>query len=473
MKKIHLYLIKSYLPPFVTTLLIGMFIFFIIFVFVYIDEIAGKGVDNWTLTQLLFYSFISNLPTAAPLAILLSSIMTMGNLAENYELAALKSAGLSLFSIMKPLIFLIILISFTIFLFSNYTMPFISLKAGRLLWDVRQKKPSFNVKPGIYYGGLENYRIKVKSKAEDGVRMKGIYIADHTKGQGNNVQMLADSGIMRTTKKGDFLEIKTFNVVQYRQLLESDEHYRTRPMIAMNFKEQEIKIDLSELKMQSTNEALFKNNYQMLNLNQLDHALDSFRRQEITIKKGIENQLSKNFTPFADKNCALNNGVNKKHVAVSDYLKLYDKSEKNKIYDKALEKLRSADSYINSTREHELLSSQFNQIRFKAEWHKKLSLPVACLVLFFVGSPLGAIVRKGGLGMPVVVSVIMFIIFHVVKTSLEKSFLEGASSTFTGMWGPTIIFLPFGIWLTWMAANDSAIFEKSSYKIFKKIFRKK
>ncbi|MFN6038099.1 MAG: LptF/LptG family permease, partial [Bacteroidota bacterium] len=175
MKKIHIYLIRSYLPPFLLTLLIGMFIFFIIFVFVYIDEIAGKGVDNWTLTQLLFYSFISNLPTAAPLAVLLSSIMTMGNFAESYELAALKSSGMSLFAIMRPLIVLIMFISVGIFMFSNYTMPYISLKAGRLLWDVRQKKPSFNIKPGIYYSGLDNYRIKIDSKAEDGVRMKGIY----------------------------------------------------------------------------------------------------------------------------------------------------------------------------------------------------------------------------------------------------------------------------------------------------------
>ena len=455
------------------TLLIGMFIFFIIFIFVYIDEIAGKGIDNWTLAQLLFYSFISNLPTAAPLAILLSSIMTMGNLAESYELAALKSSGMSLFSIMRPLIVLIIFISFGIFLFSNYTMPFISLKAGRLLWDVRQKKPSFNVKPGIYYSGLDNYRIKVDAKAADGERMQGIYIADHTRGQGNNVQLLADSGIMRTTNNGDFLEIKIYNAVQYRQLLESDEQYRTRPMIKMNFKEQEIKIDLSELKMQSTNEALFKSNYQMLNLKQLNRALDSFKLEEFKIKAGINTQLARYFTPLADKNSSRNDSLHQNYISLHDYLKLYSRTEQNKIFDKSLEKLRSADSYISSTVEHELSSSKLSQTRFRAEWHKKLSLPVACLVLFFVGTPLGAIVRKGGLGMPVVVSVVMFIIFHVVKTSLEKSFLEGASGVFTGLWGSTVIFLPFGIWLTWMAANDSAIFEKSSYKFITRYFIKK
>ncbi|MFN6039587.1 MAG: LptF/LptG family permease, partial [Bacteroidota bacterium] len=300
-----------------------------------------------------------------------------------------------------------------------------------------------------------------------------IYIADHSKGQGNNVQILADSGRMSTTKKGDFLEIKIFNATQYRQLLESDDHNRTRPMIVLNFKEQEIKIDLSELKMQNTNEALFKSNYQMLNLKQLNHSIDSFKMQELKINAGINTQIANHFTPLADKSSITSDSSKKNYVTVKDFLKLYDKKEKNKIFDKALEKLRSADSYLSSTLEHELLSCKFNQIRFTAEWHKKLSLPVACLVLFFVGSPLGAIVRKGGLGMPVVISVVIFIIYHVVKTSFEKSYLEDATDLFTGLWGPTFIFLPFGIWLTWMAANDSAIFEKSSYKFITKHFSKK
>jgi lipopolysaccharide export system permease protein len=472
LKTLHRFLIKSYIPPFLLTLLIGMFIFFIIFVFVYVDEIAGKGIDNWTLTQLLFYTFISNLPISAPLAVLLSSIMTMGNLAEQYELAALKSSGLSLFNIMRPLIFFIFILAIATFVFSNYTMPYINLKAGRLLWDVRQKKPAFNVQPGIYYGGLDDYRIKVDGKGADGQSMKGIYIADHSHGQGNNVQMRADSGVMRTTNNGDYLEIHIYDAIQYRHILETDQHQRTRPFVKMHFEEQEIKIDLSELKMQSTQEELFKNNYQMLNLRQLDNGIDSFKRMEVNLKQNIYTQLTKNFTTHSNVNNTVNDSLNKPHIAIADYLKLYDANGRNFLVDKALETLRSADSYISSTTENELQGNKLDQLVYRAEWHKKLTLPVACIVLFFVGAPLGAIVRKGGMGMPVVISVVMFIFYHVVKTSLEKSYLEGALDAFTGLWGSTIIFLPFGIWLTWMAANDSAIFEKSSYKKVTRFFYK-
>lgn len=465
MKTLYRFLVRSYVPPFLMTLLIGMFIFFIIFVFVYVDEIAGKGIDNWTLTQLLFYSFISNLPTAAPLAVLLSSIMTMGNLAENYELAALKSSGLSLLTIMRPLIVLIVFISAAIFIFSNYTMPYISLKAGRLLWDVRQKKPSFNVKPGIYYGGLDNYRIRVDEKKPDGESMKGIYIADHSRGQGNLVQLVADSGKMRTTHKGDFLEIDIYNATQYRQLLESEDHKKTRPFVQMKFKEQKIKIDLSELKMQKTNEELFKNNYQMMNLKQLEFAIDSFSRKEEKIKDRIFEQVYRNFTPLSNLKSNYHRDSTEKTVTLSSVLEKFTEQEKNMIYDRALESIRNSDSYLNSVIEHELQATEYNELRFGAEWHKKLTLPFTCLLLFFVGAPLGAIVRKGGLGLPVVISVVLFIIFHVVKTSLEKSYMEGAVDWFSGLWGSSLVFLPFGIWLTWMAASDSALFDSSSYRL--------
>lgn len=238
MKALYRFLIKSYIPPFLMTLLIGMFIFFIIFVFVYVDEIAGKGISNWHLTQLLFYSFLSNLPKSAPLAVLLSSIMTMGNLAEHYEMAALKSAGLSLFKIMQPLIFFILIVSFGVYLFSNYTMPLINLKAGSLLWDVRESKPAFNINEGIYYGGLNDYRIRVEKKEKDGETVKGIYIADHSDHIGNNVQTIADSGTIKMTRDKNFLEIKIYNGVQYRHILNSEASYKTRPFVKMKFREQ-------------------------------------------------------------------------------------------------------------------------------------------------------------------------------------------------------------------------------------------
>ena len=302
--------------------------------------------------------------------------------------------------------------------------------------------------------------------------MKGIYIADHTRGQGNLVQLVADSGKMKTSRNGDLLEIQIFNAIQYRQLLESEQQLKTRPMLKMHFKEQQIKIDLTELKMQKTNEDLFKNNYQMLTLYQLQNSIDSFTKRDIEIKKGIYEQISKNFTPFYESSKNLKN-THGKVTSLKYYIDSLPVSEKVRVYEKALESLRNQDSYLNSIMDHELQSTNYNKLRFNAEWHRKLTLPLTCLVLFFVGAPFGAIVRKGGLGMPVVISVVLFIVFHVIKTSLEKAFLEGAVDWFWGMWGSAFVFLPFGIWLSWMAANDSAIFDVSSYSGITKYFKHK
>jgi lipopolysaccharide export system permease protein len=472
-KKLHSFLIRSYIPPFIMTLFIGMFIFFIIFVFVYIDEIAGKGISTWDLIQLLFYTFISNLPKSAPLAVLLSSIMTMGNLAERYEMAAMKSAGLSLFRIMMPLIIFIFFLSIGTFLFSNYTMPYIQLKGGRLLWDIRQSKPSFNIKEGIYYNGLDDYRIRVNKKEEDGETVKGIYIADHTEGLANNVQVIADSGKIRMTEDKNYLEINIFGGTQYRHILRDEKDNWTRPYVRMGFREQEIKIDLTELKMQNTAEELFKNNYQMLTLVQLQAAIDSIKREEAKFFDQIKTQFTKNFTSSSQFMSQKTDSLKDAYVRISDHLKLFDKAARSQIISRASESATSSQQYLESMLHNDIKTNTNKKLLHMAEWHKKLTLPIACIVLFFVGAPLGAIVRKGGLGMPVVISVLMFLLFHVFSTTFEKSFLEGALDVFTGLWAPTFIFLPLGIWLSWMAANDSAIFDKSSYQFITKLFRKK
>lgn len=473
MKALYRFLIKSYIPPFLMTLLIGMFIFFIIFVFVYVDEIAGKGISSWNLTQLLFYSFLSNLPKSAPLAVLLSSIMTMGNLAERYEMAALKSAGLSLFKIMQPLIFFILIVSFGVYLFSNYTMPLINLKAGSLLWDVRESKPAFNINEGIYYGGLNDYRIRVEKKEKDGETVKGIYIADHSDHIGNNVQTIADSGTIKMTRDKNFLEIKIYNGVQYRHILNSEASYKTRPFVKMKFREQKVNIDLAELKMQTTPEDLFKNNYLMLTLSQLDNSLDSFDVRTVKIQNSLLSTITKNFAANSNIRSAEADSLHSPYISIPDYLKKYDKGGKNYLINRALEEVRSADQHIGSILENDLKNIHSDILRHTSEWHKKLTLPLACIVLFFVGAPLGAIVRRGGLGLPVVIATVMFIVFHIVTTLFEKSYLEGALGSFLGLWGATFIFLPIGIWLTYMAANDAAIFDKASYNKITSIFSKK
>lgn len=462
MKTLHIFLIKRYIPPFLGTLFIAVFVFFMVFVFTYIDEIAGKGVDNWTLAQLFFYTFLTFIPGSMPLAILLSSIMTFGNLGENYELASLKSAGMSLMKIMQPLLAFIILLSVLCFLFSNYTLPYIHLKSGRLLYDVREAKPTLNIKEGIYYNGIEGYTMRVGSKDKDGKTIRNVFIYDHSEHKGNVIQMYADSGKLEMSPGRDFMSMTLYKGNRYQQMINDDVQKRTRPMMSLGFREQEVKFDLSGFAMHKTDEELFKNNAEMMNLKQLENALDTLKK----VTKKASRQTEEQFTVYFNQNaCKLSNRVdslNQSYTNVYDYLRRLDPVTRKQLLENALNLAHSCDSYLESKEEREYADQQ-DEARYKVCWHEKFTLSFACIVLFFVGAPLGAIVRKGGLGMPVVISVVLFIIYHVINFSCKKLALQVKMDVFTGMWTAPCLFLPVGIWLTLKASKDSGLFDIGAY----------
>jgi lipopolysaccharide export system permease protein len=473
-KTLHIYLIKKYIPPFLATLFIAMFIFFMIFVFTYIDEIAGKGVDNATLAKMFGYIFITNLPYSMPLAILLSSIMTFGNLGESYELASMKSAGLSLLSIMRPILVLILSLSIFCFLFSNYTLPYIKLKAARLTYDVRSSKPAISLKESVFNTGIEGYSIRIRKKDNDGISIHNVLIYDHSGGHGNTVQMYAKDGKIYTSPDKKFLSIKLFNGTRYSQPLEDAHQEHTRPNMIMHFKEQEVKIDLSKIKMQQTDEQLFKNNAEMMNLRLLTQYSDT------AIKYRQQNYLQtyKQFSTlyYFQKSlaqCKQNDSLHVKEiVAMATYFTRLPLARKKNLVENALNMARSADSFLTGkvTEEENQITEQ---ARLSVEWHKKFTLSFACIILFFVGAPLGAIVRKGGFGLPVVISVFLFIVYHIITITSEKMILQDKLNI-VGMWFGAAIYLPLGIWLSIKAANDSPLFDISVYNdFFKKIFIKK
>ena len=473
-KILHIYLIKKYIPPFVATLFIGMFIFFMIFLFTYIDEIVGKGIDNLTLAKMFAYIFVTFLSPSMPLAILLSSIMTFGNLGESYELASMKSAGLSLLSIMKPILVLIIGLSCFCFLFSNYTLPYVNLKAGKLLYDVRSSKPAISLKESVFYNGIEGYSIRIGKKDDDGISIHNVFIYDHTAGHGNTTQMYAKDGQIAMSVDKKFLVIKLFNGTRYSQSMEDVKQERTRPNMIMYFKEQEVKIDLSKIKMQQTDEVLFKNNAGMMNLKLLSQYSDTtvkYRQQSYT-------QIYRQFSSLyyfqrSLKQCKLNDSLQNKEIEYIDvYLSRLNSNSKKNIIESALNMARSADSYLTSKISEED-NQIFQQANFAVEWHKKFTLSFACIILFFVGAPLGAIVRKGGFGMPVVISVFLFITYHVISISCEKMVLQDKLDAIVGMWIGSTIFLPIGIWLSIKAANDSPLFDANIYSdFFRKLLKK-
>jgi len=468
-KTLHIFLVKKYIPPFLATLFIGMFIFLMIFTFTYIDEIAGKGVDGLTLGKMFGFIFLTFLPAAMPLAVLLSSIMTFGNLGETYELASMKSAGQSLLSIMKPLLALIIALSCFCFFYNNYTLPFIHLKAARLLYNVRASKPAFNLKEGVFYNGIDGYSIKVGSKDNDGTTIHNVFIYDHTEGLGNTAQTYAKDGEIAMSADGRFLTFKLKNGTHYQQPVNEARQQVTRPNMIMHFKEQTVRIDLSSLKMENYDEEFFKGNAEMLNVRQLRSYRDTSEKYRLQ-------SYAQTYTQFTGQYFFLKSLEQSKKTEkdtgtfrLADYLKAQSEQKRRSIRESALTMAKSAHSFLES-KTNEERDQKISTAKYEVEWHKKFTVSFACIILFFVGAPLGAIVRKGGFGMPVVISVFLFIIYHVVTITLEKMVLENKMNTLLGMWTSQFVFLPIGLWLSFKAANDSPLLDASAYpKFFAKL----
>jgi lipopolysaccharide export system permease protein len=470
MKTLHKFILKSYIGPFVMTFFIAMFVFFMMFIFKYIDDFVGKGLGAGVLSELFFYFSLTTIPMALPLAILLSSLMTFGNLGEHFELSALKSSGLSLQRIMLPLIITIVLLSVSAFYFSNNVLPFTNLKAGSLLYDVRESKPALLFKDGVFNNSIDGFSIRVGSKEKDGRTLKNIMIYDHRAMQGNNVVLSAESGKMEETGDKSYLVLTLKNGVSYKEMADNEKDARTHPLIRDKFEERVIRFDLSEFKMQRTNEDLFKNNYQMLNLSQLQQTVDSLNTKIETRKENFGKQLKKSYylraTPYLDSpDEAVSPAEN------GSYFKDLSKEERLNIIETASNIARSAKAYAESV-SNDYYADYYSMLKYDIEWHRKFTLSIACLVLFFIGAPLGAIIRKGGLGMPVVISVLFFITFHVLSIMGEKLAKEGSMPTWEGMWMATFVLLPIGVFLTYKATADSNLFDVTSYlDWFKRVFR--
>lgn len=461
MKTLHKFILKSYIGPFILTFFIAMFVFFMMFIFKYIDDFVGKGIGAATLSELFFYFSLTTIPMALPLAILLSSLMTFGNLGEHFELSALKSAGLSLQRIMLPLIITIVLLSVAAFYFSNNILPHTNLKAGALLYDVRESKPALLFKDGVFNNSIEGFSIRVGKKEQDGKSLRDVMIYDHREMQGNNSVLCAKRGKMQETADKMFLVLDLEDGVSYKDIADNAKDARTHPLIRDKFAERTIRFDLSEFKMSRTNEDLFKNNYQMLNLSQLQTTVDSLdtkiEKRRVDFGKQLRKSYYNKSTELLEKNNA-----GKGTLSITDYIATLPKVQKMNIVETASNIARSAKAYAESI-SNDYYADYYSMLKYDVEWHRKFTLSIACIVLFFIGAPLGAIIRKGGLGMPVVISVIFFITFHVLSITGEKLAKEGSLPTYEGMWMATLILLPVGIFLTYKATADSTLFDTNVY----------
>ena len=433
------------------------------------DEIIGKGMGAWVLTQFFFYSFISFLPAAMPLAVLLSSIMTFGSLAENYELAAMKSSGLSLFRIIRPIFAFIIVLAGATFLFNNYTLPQITLNSASLLYDIRQAKPTLSIKEGVFYNQLDGYSIKVGKKSKDGNTLYNLSIYDHKDGLGNNIQLYADSGTMKPSVDTNYLQIKLFNGARYEDIIKEEEHKVTRPLMELLYDELNVNIDMSDFKMKRTQKDLFKGHHEMMNIWQIDSEIDTFK---IEIAKK-ELNLYKQFNSYFLVNTLRTISLSKPNKNIKTFYNSLNKDEFKRSIENAQNLVRSSSGYIDSINE-EIKSKEISILDYSLGWHKKINVSFACVVLFFVGASLGAIIRKGGMGLPVVVAVLFFLLYYIVSIIYERMVIEEVYNVVFGSWFPLLLFLPLGIYLTYKAANDSALFDIGQYlEPLKKFFSKK
>ena len=448
----------------VLTFLISLFVLLMQFLWKYIDDLVGKGLDWIIIFKLMIYVSVTLVPLALPLSLLISSIMTFGNMAEHFELTAFKSAGVSLQKVMRPLVFSAIAISFLAFYFSNYVLPVANLKMNALLYDVRQQKPALLIKEGIFYNGIDGYSIKIGKKEKDGKTIQDVMIYDHSENRGNTKLILAESGKMAMSDDERYLLLTLYKGSSFEEL-ENKPGKNSRPLMRTEFDEQLVRFDLSSFKMTRTNEQLFKDNYQMLNLRQLSYSSDSIENR----LKVRRLELFKTLLTSTSIDSGKNQSLRKTSFHKNNFLENFAPDRRGLIASNALYAARN----IKSITDDNIMDKEIKTkslAKHQIEWQRKFTLSFACLILFFIGAPLGAIIRKGGLGMPIVVSIIFFVIYHVISISGEKFAREGVIPVWKGMWLSSIILLPVGIFLTYKATTDSALFDIEAYK---KLFRKK
>lgn len=427
---------------------------------------VGKGLEWYVIVELMVYVSASLVPMALPLAILLSSIMTMGNMGEHYELVAFKSAGISLKRVLRPLTVLVFLLSIMAFLFSNYWLPVANLKSKSLLYDVKEQKPTIDIQPGIFSSSLDDFTIRVKDKKEiDNIEhLYDVLIYDHSDGKGNQTVIVAEEGIMTITADKKYLEMELFDGESYDESEEQNKNDEY-PHLRSKFKSNLIRFDLSQFNLNRTDEDLFKSNYKMLNLKQLDDAIDTLENIRDMHLGNFKNGLRSSSLTYYNKKVTRNNPQGEEASTQTFDI---EKIESNLSYAKqeqliatAMNLSRNSKSRLNSINEDLYRRNKYINYH-KIYWHKKLTLSFACMVLFLIGAPLGAIIRKGGLGMPIIISVIFFLIFHILSITGEKMAKEGAVSIVVGMWMATVILLPIGLFILYKATSDVSFFRLDS-----------
>ncbi|MDR0749010.1 MAG: LptF/LptG family permease [Tannerellaceae bacterium] len=474
-KRLYTFMLQTFLPLFIMTFGICLFIVLMQFIWRYIDDMVGKGLDMLVLGEMFLYAALMLVPMALPLAILLASLMTFGNLGELLELLAMKSAGVSLINIMKPLIIFIGIVCIGAFFYQNNAMPVVQVKFYSLLYSMRQKSPELDIPEGVFFSGITNYNVYVKDKSDRNGLLKDIMIYDYSEGFNKARVFVADSGRLKMSSDKLFLVLTLYSGESFENLnlkAQSGSMQNTQavPYRREAFQSKELFIEY-DANFTRTDESFFQSNYIGKNLENLQTSIDSMSMRLDSMKEVNANNIYMASYKKVFPGAPLRGTKEGKTTTLQadtlalDFDSLY-LAETAGSRVSLLTRTKSSLEYVKSDNffKAAVIGDESLKVRrHLTEWHNKFTVSIACLVFFFIGAPLGAIIRKGGLGMPVVLSVILFIFYYVINNIGFKMARDGVWLAWQGMWLSSAVLAPLGIFLTYKAVNDSVILNADTY----------
>lgn len=472
MNKLNSYIIKSFVGPFLLTFFVSVFVLLMQFLWKYLDDLVGKGLETSIIIELISYASMSLVPMALPLAVLLASIMTFGNLGERFELLAIKASGVSLLKIMRPLIYVNVCIMFLAFFLADQVIPVTNAKFQALLWSVKEQRPEMIIKEGIFSNEIDGYSIKVKERDNDSKLLKGLMIYDHTDQKGNINVIIADSGYVNMSDDKHYMILDLYSGISYNDVQSGrrKKSKDTSPFRRETFKHQKVVINVKDFNLKRADESYFKANYLTLSNKALGATIDTltmkYHEREKVMSQGVR------YNEVLD--VVVSNAYKPDTLQDEGYLPISTQMHVDTVYAALSQPLKKV---VLSTAQRIAQQNQRVLLQYQSDlygrmvwinkhliaWHKKYSLSFACLMFFFIGAPLGAIIRKGGFGMPVVVSILLFITYYLSIVIGEKVAREGIWRVDVVVWLPSFVFLAIGVVLTHQAVTDSLLLNKETY----------
>ena len=466
MKKIHKLVLKAYVGPLLVTFFIVQFVLMLNFVWRYIDELTGKGLDVSTIVELFACASASMIPLGLPLAMLLSGIMAMGNLGESFELLAMKAAGMSLMKIFRPLFVLVFLISVGSFYVSNKLVPYANKRMYDIIIDVRQQREEMKFPDDVFFTGLPDMVVRVHHQDEESGKLNKVVIFDFSDDRGDMTTTLADSGYMRMSEDKSYLHVTLYNGVMHEHTRNSM-WYSDHTLRSHRFERQDATIPIAKLSLPEedmTREFSESQTRDMAGLEDLVDSLTIYLHQTTAATYGplMKERIFPYDHSILGGDSIVYDKTNYKTINIADSIKEMPLRDRSKMIIDASNSARIAKG--SGAFDEQMSKIALTQLyRTENEWHRKLTLPVSIIIFFLIGAPLGAIIRKGGFGTPIVISLAFFITYYVISISGSKMSAEGIWEPLYGMWLPTFVLTPIAIYLMYKATNDSSLLDTDWY----------